>query len=132
MNSPAVVERVNHPRTVSCPQITAPAIPLPSTRALPSIRAPAPVPVGTVVPVEQVGHDPDVGEGTWMKSFTFGGAAPLPFQKGRSAPSGGDPNAPEATQEPLGGSRSGEHTSELQSRFDLVCRLLLEKTNHGF
>src|SRR5699024_12483616 len=27
---------------------------------------------------------------------------------------------------PLG--RSEEHTSELQSRFDLVCRLLLEKT----
>src|SRR5699024_12534517 len=29
-------------------------------------------------------------------------------------------------------SRSEEHTSELQSRFDLVCRLLLEKkkTNH--
>src|SRR5699024_12141302 len=28
------------------------------------------------------------------------------------------------------GSRSEEHTSELQSRFDLVCRLLLEKKNH--
>src|SRR5437868_11406799 len=27
----------------------------------------------------------------------------------------------------LGGLRSEEHTSELQSRFDLVCRLLLEK-----
>src|SRR5699024_12559550 len=27
----------------------------------------------------------------------------------------------------LGFSRSEEHTSELQSRFDLVCRLLLEK-----
>src|SRR5699024_11459180 len=27
------------------------------------------------------------------------------------------------------GVRSEEHTSELQSRFDLVCRLLLEKTN---
>src|SRR5207249_7450796 len=27
----------------------------------------------------------------------------------------------------LHGSRSEEHTSELQSRFDLVCRLLLEK-----
>src|SRR5207249_12314976 len=27
----------------------------------------------------------------------------------------------------LTGSRSEEHTSELQSRFDLVCRLLLEK-----
>src|SRR5699024_5323032 len=26
--------------------------------------------------------------------------------------------------------RSEEHTSELQSRFDLVCRLLLEKHNH--
>src|SRR5207249_9902587 len=29
--------------------------------------------------------------------------------------------------EAAGGSRSEEHTSELQSRFDLVCRLLLEK-----
>src|SRR5699024_12551920 len=27
--------------------------------------------------------------------------------------------------------RSEEHTSELQSRFDLVCRLLLEKTNNN-
>src|SRR5699024_12807169 len=27
--------------------------------------------------------------------------------------------------------RSEEHTSELQSRFDLVCRLLLEKANAG-
>src|SRR5699024_11378309 len=27
-------------------------------------------------------------------------------------------------------SRSEEHTSELQSRFDLVCRLLLEKTKN--
>src|SRR5699024_11261261 len=27
------------------------------------------------------------------------------------------------------GSRSEEHTSELQSRFELVCRLLLEKNN---
>src|SRR5437868_13234797 len=27
------------------------------------------------------------------------------------------------------GTRSEEHTSELQSRFDLVCRLLLEKIN---
>src|SRR5699024_12774582 len=28
------------------------------------------------------------------------------------------------------GRRSEEHTSELQSRFDLVCRLLLEKKNY--
>src|SRR5207249_8934236 len=30
---------------------------------------------------------------------------------------------------PRSASRSEEHTSELQSRFDLVCRLLLEKKN---
>src|SRR5207247_8114121 len=39
-----------------------------------------------------------------------------------------DPSAPKAVhqrQEPV--SRSEEHTSELQSRVDLVCRLLLEK-----
>src|SRR2546428_3937781 len=30
----------------------------------------------------------------------------------------------------LGGFRSEEHTSELQSRSDLVCRLLLEKKNN--
>src|SRR5699024_11797894 len=29
----------------------------------------------------------------------------------------------------IGCGRSEEHTSELQSRFDLVCRLLLEKKN---
>src|SRR5699024_12116935 len=28
--------------------------------------------------------------------------------------------------------RSEEHTSELQSRFDLVCRLLLEKKNKNY
>src|SRR5437868_8635977 len=30
----------------------------------------------------------------------------------------------------LEAARSEEHTSELQSRFDLVCRLLLEKKKH--
>src|SRR5207249_8046273 len=34
---------------------------------------------------------------------------------------------PMKVNEPRSGSRSEEHTSELQSRFDLVCRLLLEK-----
>src|SRR5207249_10468151 len=32
--------------------------------------------------------------------------------------------------QPGGAERSEEHTSELQSRFDLVCRLLLEKKNN--
>src|SRR5207249_10762515 len=35
------------------------------------------------------------------------------------------PCGPDEPRQPLG--RSEEHTSELQSRFDLVCRLLLEK-----
>src|SRR5437868_15484436 len=34
---------------------------------------------------------------------------------------------PEAYLHPQAQRRSEEHTSELQSRFDLVCRLLLEK-----
>src|SRR2546422_8109761 len=33
-------------------------------------------------------------------------------------------------QAPLRGARSEEHTSELQSRLHLVCRLLLEKKNN--
>src|SRR5699024_11957052 len=37
------------------------------------------------------------------------------------------PGRPPRAPTPTGPSRSEEHTSELQSRFDLVCRLLLEK-----
>src|SRR6266568_5847117 len=44
-----------------------------------------------------------------------------------SAPAG--ELAPDARQAPAGGARSEEHTSELQSQFHLVCRLLLEKKN---
>src|SRR5438067_3919137 len=35
-----------------------------------------------------------------------------------------------STSSALPAMRSEEHTSELQSRFDLVCRLLLEKKKH--
>src|SRR5207249_9830338 len=41
------------------------------------------------------------------------------------APGHADRDAAHLARRP--GSRSEEHTSELQSRFDLVCRLLLEK-----
>src|SRR5207249_10764814 len=37
------------------------------------------------------------------------------------------PETKQQALEKLAGIRSEEHTSELQSRFDLVCRLLLEK-----
>src|SRR2546429_3610316 len=36
-----------------------------------------------------------------------------------------------ASSGPLGGGRSEEHTSELQSRLHLVCRLLLEKKKNN-
>src|SRR5699024_12164114 len=36
---------------------------------------------------------------------------------------------PRSARRGRGRGRSEEHTSELQSRFDLVCRLLLEKKN---
>src|SRR6266513_5561494 len=39
----------------------------------------------------------------------------------------GSPTAPRAPASAGRHRRSEEHTSELQSRFDLVCRLLLEK-----
>src|SRR5699024_12381041 len=39
------------------------------------------------------------------------------------------PAAGSSGSNPPAGRRSEEHTSELQSRFDLVCRLLLEKKN---
>src|SRR5438105_9587063 len=38
--------------------------------------------------------------------------------------------APEVPLPPAASARSEEHTSELQSRVDLVCRLLLEKKKH--
>src|SRR2546428_7188386 len=44
---------------------------------------------------------------------------------------GGSPGALEALLALLRPSRSEEHTSELQSRSDLVCRLLLEKKKNN-
>src|SRR5699024_11626117 len=46
----------------------------------------------------------------------------------RNRPNLGLPRTPP----PLRRLRSEEHTSELQSRFDLVCRLLLEKKNDAY
>src|SRR5260370_4972406 len=40
------------------------------------------------------------------------------------------PSTPEPSSPACAGTRSEEHTSELQSHLNLVCRLLLEKKNH--
>src|SRR5438067_3209203 len=64
----------------------------------------------------------DLGSGSsarWSPGCWSSPGASAPACR-RSAP------APEDDQQP-GDQRSEEHTSELQSRFDLVCRLLLEK-----
>src|SRR5699024_12634746 len=45
---------------------------------------------------------------------------------GRTGTSGGSSVVWVTPDTPAGWARSEEHTSELQSRFDLVCRLLLE------
>src|SRR5689334_23975537 len=46
---------------------------------------------------------------------------------GRSARAGAGRGAGSLVRRPRRGRRSEEHTSELQSQFHLVCRLLLEK-----
>src|SRR5699024_4050495 len=88
----------------------------------------------------QVGHTRDSGAGAGW--FVGGGQAPAALRIGYADRDqvGGDV----ACGEGLGvlalgglrvrvgtlpGERSEEHTSQLQSRFDLVCRLLLEKKN---
>src|SRR5437867_4860926 len=65
---------------------------------------------------------------------------PPPLPPNRTGPNGGATEAgafaicvlsPIITASPCFRSRSEEHTSELQSPYDLVCRLLLEKKNAG-
>src|SRR2546422_8024723 len=61
----------------------------------------------------------------------FRSCAPSPACAGRRRPRTPDPSTrrPDGTcaRRTRGGPRSEEHTSELQSRLNLVCRLLLEK-----
>src|SRR5215211_9447976 len=48
-----------------------------------------------------------------------------------SAPCASEQPAKKRSPSPAPASRSEEHTSELQSHSDLVCRLLLEKKKHN-
>src|SRR5688572_32037085 len=65
-----------------------------------------------------------------------GGRHPTPSPRPGATPASHRGCAPNRGQPPVGGSlrptlsrRSEEHTSELQSQSNLVCRLLLEKKN---
>src|SRR5699024_12083749 len=64
------------------------------------------------LPPRALGTDGDETDGRQIIPATFAALAACPFRI-----------AAATRAEP----RSEEHTSELQSRFDLVCRLLLEK-----
>src|SRR2546430_13248891 len=59
-------------------------------------------------------------------------AAPLAREPQPHVVLGGDPRREPSRETKPQGARSEEHTSELQSQSNLVCRLLLEKkkTNH--
>src|SRR2546428_14041935 len=59
---------------------------------------------------------------TRRTSSTSGGATAATI-----TPAGPAPNTTRCSSPPRAPRRSEEHTSELQSRSDLVCRLLLEK-----
>src|SRR5437868_5207289 len=76
------------------------------------------------------------------RAFLFGATPPpevytlslhdaLPISRHETGDAGGREVRPrqEHVRDFVSGVRSEEHTSELQSRFDLVCRLLLEKKN---
>src|SRR5438445_2944890 len=58
-----------------------------------------------------------------------GSARRRPRSAGRPRSRTPSPSLPPGSPAPRRGSRSEEHTSELQSRQYLVCRLLLEKKN---
>src|SRR2546422_11736223 len=63
---------------------------------------------------------------TEIYTLSLHDALPICVPAGRPLPRGGGP-APAGDGARFGRQRSEEHTSELQSRLHLVCRLLLEK-----
>src|SRR5207249_10979115 len=94
---------------------------------------PRPPPPSTLFPYTTLfrsgGRSPEGGcrtRAAWLAGRGRGSPRRRP---GRSGPERtGRPRRTRWGQAPSsGGPRSEEHTSELQSRFDLVCRLLLEK-----
>src|SRR2546422_4852929 len=70
---------------------------------------------------------------TLFRSRAVSSAPPTPYATRsaarwlRSSPTDGEAKRQPAATRSMGTGRSEEHTSELQSRLHLVCRLLLEK-----
>src|SRR5699024_5641232 len=71
------------------------------------------------------GSDPRQGEESAARLLPIAAGAEVEASVGQRRRQRADRTDPGGRQRP----RSEEHTSELQSRFELVCRLLLEKNN---
>src|SRR5699024_11947847 len=67
--------------------------------------------------------------GRWRRKLSSGKSLHTPATWSASKPSAAS-SASARSRHTRTRARSEEHTSELQSRFDLVCRLLLEKKNN--
>src|SRR3989442_3118430 len=75
-------------------------------------------PRSTLFPYTTLFRSQAAGADRVVRSIRRGGGAPGGKRRGHAPPAGAQ------------ASRSEEHTSELQSRPHLVCRLLLEKKKH--
>src|SRR5699024_10386227 len=80
---------------------------------------------------EQWQKDPSSVDPSWAEYFASSSSTPTPDSTA-DEPSGPPEAASEPEPEPAPApDRSEEHTSELQSRFDLVCRLVREIKMQG-
>src|SRR5690349_23307286 len=92
-----------------------------STRRSPSFLKRRPPPGSTLFPYTTLFRS---GPGSPRSSVRRRGP---PCRRGRGTAAAGPPPCAPHPRGPARPGRSEEHTSELQSRRDLVCRLLLEK-----
>src|SRR5699024_11401837 len=91
---------------------------LPVYRTLPRMRMPA----AATEPNSTIPAPPSTGSGIAAINRPRGGRKPMTTRMNPPAVTTNLERTPVMA-------RSEEHTSELQSRFELVCRLLLEKKN---
>src|SRR5690349_22143737 len=85
------------------------------------------LPISVHTPVPQ---HPQLQLGSEPPKSGLGSEIPIPLTRRAFGPVAGGTQRPPPLVDPTDsglGERSEEHTSELQSRRDLVCRLLLEK-----
>src|SRR2546430_10924641 len=100
----------------------------PNAPAAPAAPEPQPlvVPAGTTLTV-RLGESVGSKISSPGQSFSATLASPVRVEGNTVIPAGASASGTVVDAKPLGRFRSEEHTSELQSQSNLVCRLLLEK-----